>query len=85
MNLTDDIARRMALLHAAGYRADEHTRAVDVALQPATDAEHVRRLTGSLGRVACADTGEDLADALVDHLADTLAWAEQLAREEAAA
>ncbi len=84
MNTTDHIARRLALLHAASYRADEHTRAVDPACSPATDAEHCQRLAGSLGRVACADTGEDLTDALLDHLAATLTWAEQLAREEAA-
>ncbi len=84
MITSDDIARRVTLLHAAAARADEHTRAVDPANCPSTDAEHVQRLAGSLGRVACADTGEDLADALLDHLADALAWAEEIAREEAA-
>ncbi len=84
MITSDDIARRVALLHAAAARADEHTRAVDPANCPSTDAEHVQQLAGSLGRVACADTGEDLTDALLDHLADALAWAEQIAREAAA-
>lgn len=76
---------RVAIFHAAARRADELREAVDPALQPSSDAEHITRLVASLGCVACSDAGDDLAALLVEHMADVLLYADDLERERRAA
>ncbi len=61
MITTDDIARRVTLLHAAAARADEHTRAVDPAKLPAKRAlrgvPSVHCVDINRGRVATNERG----------------------------